>query len=280
MRNIETVHIVKASESDAAIRFLAAVDQAILSEASDHTQRVAFDCEGVNLSRVGSVEIISICFTPNEVFLVDAKVMDATILKAVKELFESDKVVKIIHDCRMDSDALFHSHGIKLANVHDTSCFHAKITGRHDSNLNNVLAFNGITENTSRDGSVYKRNPAFWATRPLTQQMIDWASSDVDRLLDVATKQLACISEDKKESAEVQSKEFIAKARDMKVKTGLSVNNVGRFIGKRGANLRSLQNRTGTLVYGSGDDGWFVYYPNDSALRTVECSMREGHDYY
>ena len=62
------VHVVKSAESDAGSLFLAAVDQVMLSEAIE-LERVAFDCEGVNLSRVGSLEIISICFASKEVFL-------------------------------------------------------------------------------------------------------------------------------------------------------------------------------------------------------------------
>jgi hypothetical protein len=104
-------------------------------------------------------------------------------------------VMKIIHDCRMDSDALFHFYDIKLNNVHDTSCFHAEITGREDENLNNVLMQNGIEQNHTRGTYVYKVNPAFCASRPLTQKIIDWASAEVDRLFELATKQLDCISE-------------------------------------------------------------------------------------
>ena len=99
-------------------------------------------------------------------------------------------MTQIIHDCRMDSDALFHFHDIKLNNVHDTSCFRAEITGREDENLNKVLMHNGIEQNHTRGTYVYKVNPAFCASRPLTQKIIDWASADVDRLFELATKQL------------------------------------------------------------------------------------------
>ena len=75
-------------------------------------------------------------------------------------------------------------------NVHDTSCFRAEITGREDENLNNVLMQNGIEQNHTRGTYVYKVNPAFCASRPLTQKIIDWASADVDRLFELATKQL------------------------------------------------------------------------------------------
>ena len=139
-------HVVKSANSDAGGLFIAAVDRVCISEDAE-PERVAFDCEGVNLSRLGSVELsISVCVSSMEVFLVD---VGGT--KAVKELFEDAKVTKIIHDCRMDSDALFHFHDIKLNNVHDTSCFHAEITGSEDENLNNVLMHNGVEQNHTRD---------------------------------------------------------------------------------------------------------------------------------
>ena len=140
------------------------MDRVCISEDAE-PERVALDCEGVNLSRLGSVELISVGFSPMEVFLVEVGgEPDPDILKAVKELFEDAKVTKIIHDCRMDSDALFHLHDIKLNNVHDTSCFHAEITGRADDNLNNVLMHNGVEQNHTRDTNIYKVNPAFWAS--------------------------------------------------------------------------------------------------------------------
>lgn len=45
-------------------------------------------------------------------------------------------------------------------------------------------------QNIERDRNVYKINPAFWATRPMTKYMIDWASGDVFSLFDLRIKQL------------------------------------------------------------------------------------------
>ena len=73
------------SDLEASQRFFAAVDQAVgtsdltVSSERGTTVRVAFDCEGVNLSRVGTVELVSIFFEEPirekcEVFLVDLNV--------------------------------------------------------------------------------------------------------------------------------------------------------------------------------------------------------------
>ena len=271
------VHVVKSSDTDAGGKFIAAVDEALVSEDSSQPNRVVFDCEGVDLSRIGSVELISICFSSLEVFLVDiGKNPDRDILKAVKNLLEDTNIVKIIHDCKMDSDALFHLHGIDIQNVHDTASFHEVITGSVDQNLNSVLSYNGIEQNQIRDSNIYKNNYRFWATRPLTKMMINWASADVDRLFQVADKQLDCIDSRGKDRAISKSNKCIAYAREMRLASGLSVRNPGRFIGRGGANLRSLQSRTGTLIYSNGGRGgsWMVYYTDEENLESVKRSMR------
>jgi len=204
------VLVVDDKNDDASKRFFEAVDQAVpslstqpsrLAVSSDSKKmvRVAFDCEGVNLCRIGTVELVAICFEQHigqkgEVFLVDLNGKDDTPkrkdrVQALKKLLECKDVQKVIHDSRMDCDALYHLHGISVVNVHDTSCSHWTATGREDVNLNDVLYHHGVEENGERDKSVYKSNPAFWATRPLTNQMINWSSSDVDKLLVVATMQ-------------------------------------------------------------------------------------------
>eukprot|EP00985_Skeletonema_marinoi_P027546 scaffold22825_cov73-Skeletonema_marinoi.AAC.1 len=113
-----------------------------LCSSDDKNAKVAFDCEGVNLSRLGTVEIVSICFSASQVYLVDfGKNKCPKIVEAVKKLFECSKLTKIIHDCRMDCDALYHNHGIMVNNVHDTSAFHDFIGYEKNKNLNDTLNY-------------------------------------------------------------------------------------------------------------------------------------------
>lgn len=90
--------------------------------------RVSVDCEGVNLGRNGSLEILTVCFEaqPHAVFLVDfnGANRNSPRIAAAKKLLESENVVKIIHDCRKDCDALYQLFGIQMKNIHDTSYFH------------------------------------------------------------------------------------------------------------------------------------------------------------
>ena len=49
---------------------IAAVDEVMITDNAE-SKRIVFDCEGVDLGRNGSVELISICFSSKKVFLVE-----------------------------------------------------------------------------------------------------------------------------------------------------------------------------------------------------------------
>ena len=176
----------------------------------------------------------------------------------------------------MNCDALYHLHGISVVNVNDTSCCHSAITGREDASLNDLLSHNSISENGIRDKSVYKINPAFWATRPITTTMTEWAASDVDKLLLLATIQKEKLEKiGNYDKAMEESSEFTTIVRDMKLARGLQCRaNVGRFIGTRGCNLRSLQKRTNTMIYQEHrGQTWMVFYNDPKSLISVKSAM-------
>ena len=233
------------------------------------------------MSRIGSVELISICFSTLDVYIVDYSGNPGNISAAqrmlrehLKRLFESKKVIKIVHDSRMDSDALFHLHGIELKNVHDTSCFHYVITGLEDKSLNDVLKYNNFPINSRRDKSIYKRNPSFWATRPISKDMIDWATSDVDKMYSLALMQLTNVDTKKKAEAMRRSEQYMLSCRNMNIMNNLRVSNPARFIGPKGSSIRRLSSQTGTMMYQDpSKQTWFLYYPNVSALNTVRQAM-------
>ena len=177
---------------------------------------LALDVEGVDLSREGaclfSLDLI-LCARPETgcagqcslvqlavlvdgekslCFLFDVlnKSKDDPMIGFLREILESDSVLKIIHDCRMDADAMHHLLDIKLANVHDTSAWHYKLTGNQDLNLNDMLQSNGLKPNVVRDGDIYRTNHAFLATRPLTEKIITWAAGDVNLMFNVHALQV------------------------------------------------------------------------------------------
>jgi len=105
--------------------------------------------------------------------------------------------------------------------------------------------------------------------------MIEWASSDVDKLFALADAQLKSISSTTKPKALAKSTKYTHVVRDMKVHTGLRVSNPGLFIGRGGQNIKSLCKRTGTFIYqdSSKRGSWYVFYDNDASLNTVRRSM-------
>ena len=179
---------------------------------------VVLDAEGVDLSRCGRISIVQIA-TPRECFLIDVldKARDDPLVSWLRGILEDEGVTKIIHDCRMDSDALFHLLGIRLACVYDTTCWNTAITGSENQNLNTVLGNNGIKPNVMRDGNVYATNPAFWATRPLTPKMIEWAAGDVTSLFAVRDAQIARATVEQAERAVAAGEHHLTVARDAMV---------------------------------------------------------------
>jgi exonuclease 3'-5' domain-containing protein 1 len=246
-----------------------------LEDAFKDVDLVALDIEGVDLGRNGQISLIQLSPSPAKCFLLDVlgHDKDSALVGWLRSLLESKSVLKIIHDCRMDSDALKYRLDIELTHCHDTSCWHLKLRGEPDANLNTVLVANGIKPNTQRDSSVYASNHAFWATRPLTSCMIEWAAGDVCSLFHVHAKQITAPSHHQV-AAEALSETYLNLARTASTET-LCVHNPGAFIGRGGANLRALMKRTNTLVYPRGDRKakcFLVYYHSEAALTAVKLS--------
>jgi hypothetical protein len=68
-----------------------------------------------------------------------------------------------------------------------------------------------------RDGNVYATNPAFWATRPLTPKMIEWAAGDVTSLFAVRDAQIARATMEQAERAVAAGEHHLTVARDAMV---------------------------------------------------------------
>lgn len=243
---------------------------------------LAWDCEGVCIGRTGTIELIQLA-TPAACFLLDVgrscKERDAIIAFA-KTLLEDARVLKIIHDPSMDADALTHLHGITVANVHDTQAYHMVLrSNAKRPNLNESLVAFGCPTNGARDKSVYKMNPAYWRTRPMTKQMIAWASDDVTHLFTLCTNQLTAA----KHSASLQSKAKAASEARLNstrnsLLTQLAIHptQVGNLIGKRGVNIDRLRASTGAEIQNSQSGNFVVYSPD---LATQAKALRALQQY-
>jgi exonuclease 3'-5' domain-containing protein 1 len=72
---------------------------------------------GIALSRTGKLCLAQVAPSGGPVYLVDVTALghDAFGPGRFGELLESTKVLKLIFDCRGDSDALYHQYGVGLA---------------------------------------------------------------------------------------------------------------------------------------------------------------------
>jgi exonuclease 3'-5' domain-containing protein 1 len=76
--------------------------------------------EGVNLGRNGQLCLLQFA-TTSHVFIFDILVLGQTAFtEGLTELLECCRILKVIHDCRLISDIMFHQFGTKLVNIFDT----------------------------------------------------------------------------------------------------------------------------------------------------------------
>ncbi|KAG1665558.1 hypothetical protein FOA52_000704 [Chlamydomonas sp. UWO 241] len=149
----------------------------------------ALDCEGIDITRLGRISIVSLA-TETTCFLFDVLDTQRTpgVVTLLKGLLEDAGVTKIVHDTKMDVDALHHQLKITVVNAHDTQAGDQVLTG-HRSNLNDTLERYDCSRNSERDRNLYASNDVIWATRPLTQRLIDYASGDVQSLFRLREEQ-------------------------------------------------------------------------------------------
>ena len=228
---------------------------------------LALDCEGVDLGRLGKTCLVQVS-TRSRCFLFDVHEASATddIVVELRSILENEAIVKVIHDCRQDADALFHHFHIRLVNVHDTQCWD-KVLNYQRRNLNSTLMAFGLTPHVIRDRSVYATKPAFWADRPLTPMMIEWATGDVECLFALYDRQLAMASAQQKMAAVQLSTEAATEQPSWVVRcVYILPDNVGMFIGRGGCNIQALEaSIPGIHLNKSTRSGELTLYAKDEA---------------
>jgi len=155
---------------------------------------VALDSEGVGLARTGKICLIQVA-TPKKVYLFDVLKGGKRLFveNGLKTLLESPKVIKIVHDCRRDNEALFYQFAIKMKGVWDSQVAYAVMSQLkgfktpYPISLNTLLRVCGVEGNKFKDNvkSAMAVMKNFWGVRPLSRMMIDYAAGDVRSLFDV-----------------------------------------------------------------------------------------------
>lgn len=156
---------------------------------------ISVDAEGVQLGKDGQMTLLQIGTLQNEVYVFDVKenrnLFDNGKLRNV---LENDKIVKVIHSCSGDSAALYYQFKVQLQNVFDTQVAHIVIQEHKGTVLVPLLKLEDICTTYSKSSKVsdqkqevrknwIKEVGSYWAKRPLTDEMIEYAAGDVTSLI-------------------------------------------------------------------------------------------------
>ncbi|CAG9770035.1 unnamed protein product [Ceutorhynchus assimilis] len=151
---------------------------------------IGFDCEGINLGVKGQLTLLQIATMSGFAYVFDLITCPQMIESGLRQILESPEVIKIVHDCRNDSVNLHRQFSIVLNCVFDTQAAHAVLTFQNTGRpvykaksvaLNALCEAYGGPVNPMKDQlkNIYRRDQKYWSRRPLTREMILYASADV-----------------------------------------------------------------------------------------------------
>lgn len=255
----------------------------------DGQTSVTFDVEGIRLSRTGAPTLATIGVQADGVvvvFLFDLFVKEWDFyddqIVILKNVLQDLSVIKIIHDCRNDSDALNEFCKITLRGIMDTSVYDMFIRGSTiRQSLNNTLKSYGCDVNNLRNKpkDFYVNNPRYWANRPLTEEQIECASADVSFLFQLREKILSRLTlshEVVQAASELSAGEFrsLRHLVDIDVPTEY----MGLVFGKNRAGIEKIRTETGALVndYGTGFRILAKDYRTAQAAKTLIMEKLKG----
>lgn len=169
---------------------------------------IAFDAEGVNLCRDGQLCLVQLS-DGSATWLVDVVALgkDAFEDGGLKEVLESETLLKVGYDGRADADALYWQHGVRLRNMYDIQIASCKRQdaeqGRRDRFVHGlgkaISVF--LRDDPVRASKLSKTKQAglhafapehggsydVWVDRPLPPSLVEYAAADVDLLLAMKT---------------------------------------------------------------------------------------------
>lgn len=157
---------------------------------------IGVDCEGVNLDRTGELCVIQVS-TPDFVYVFDVCALRKRLFDAgLRAVLESTGIEKVLHDCRSDSDALWHQYGVRISFLFDTQVadvmlrhirqfhFRPRFLAGFSKCIAEYLMVPSDFQRTKSDGRTrFQQTPTIWASRPLPQDLVKYAAADVVYLL-------------------------------------------------------------------------------------------------
>ncbi|KAL9973391.1 hypothetical protein ACROYT_G019847 [Oculina patagonica] len=160
-------------------------------------------CEGVDLGRLGKLCWLVIGCS-KVIYLFDVLTLGAPCFdEGLQDILESGDILKVFHDCRQGSDALYHQYQIRLINVFDTQVADVIIYknekgGELPKYVNGLVAclyeyLNLSPENVNFQKVRQKymqRSDSIWAERPAPKALVDAAAKHVMYLRELRLAQM------------------------------------------------------------------------------------------
>ena len=250
-----------------------------LADTFKDTKVIGLGLQGVDLGRMGAISLIQLTEAGSgRVYLLDVYGMepadDNELINWMRGLLESESVVKVMHDCRMGSDALEHLLKITLVGVHDVACWHEVLHGKSDAPIKTVCSVYNLQADAGPSGKDYLANYKLWGARPLTAKLVGWGVKDAGNVLEVYKRQVAAASAKQVEQAQkkvVLALDVLRGAQMEMVPVG--ARKLGGFIGRDACALRGLQQSSGTRIYPRGlrsEGNFCVFYRDTAGLDAVK----------
>jgi ribonuclease D len=167
---------------------------------------IAVDCEWAgprDIPRAQDLCLLQIANAKERAYLFDICIGGKAFFDkgGLKELLENPKILKIFHDCRWDSDILWHQMGVKLQNVFDTQVGYACYRRQQESFTPLPVGLKSLVKRFALGGTHTSKDEAkedmdnkedYWKIRPLTELMLQYAREDV-LLLPLVYRQINAI---------------------------------------------------------------------------------------
>lgn len=154
-------------------------------EALKHSPIIALDTEFIRESTFyPEIALIQVA-TRNEVFLLDPLALHRDDLEELFQLFQDPKILKVIHAAYADQECFYWDYGFTVHPVLDTAVAAAMLGMGDNIGLSKLLK--EVLDVHLPKG----RARAKWLTRPLPQELHDYAIKDVEHLVELAEKLIA-----------------------------------------------------------------------------------------
>ncbi|PRP75988.1 ATPase-like protein [Planoprotostelium fungivorum] len=155
---------------------------------------ISFDCEMTQDDGRSQLALLQISTTCLSVFLFDmmfVKKIIPLMLESFKAIFESPNIKKIVHDGRQDVQLLKSELDISVKNVLDTQVQYSLLEKMRGEETRRVSLSKLIERYCPQHLTISQRfqhEPRLWEKRPLTSDMIDYASNDAKLLFEISRR--------------------------------------------------------------------------------------------